>query len=51
MGLKDFLTTSNGEAVAIPQHYRKAQKRLRLIHQKVSRRQRVVVVDSRLLNY
>ncbi|NEP60808.1 MAG: transposase [Symploca sp. SIO2G7] len=40
VGLKDFLTTSNGEAVAIPQHYRKAQKRLRLIQKKVSRRQK-----------
>ncbi|NER22961.1 MAG: transposase, partial [Symploca sp. SIO1C2] len=40
MGLKDFLTTSNGETVAIPQHYRKAQKRLRLIQKRVSRRQK-----------
>jgi len=40
MGLKDFLTTSNGETVAIPQHYRKAQKRLRLIQKKVSRRKK-----------
>ena len=31
LGLKEFLTTSEGEAVAIPQHYRKAQKRLRTI--------------------
>jgi len=38
VGLKDFLTTSNGETVAIPQHYRKAQKRLRLIQKRVSRR-------------
>jgi len=40
LGLKDFLTTSNGETVAIPQHYRKAQKRLRLIQKRVSRRQK-----------
>ena len=26
VGLKEFLTTSSGETVAIPQHYRKAQK-------------------------
>ncbi|NJS11913.1 MAG: transposase, partial [Microcoleus sp. CSU_2_2] len=38
MGLKDFLTTSEGETVAIPQHYRKAQKRLRTIQKRVSRR-------------
>jgi len=40
VGLKDFLTTSNNEIVSIPQHYRKAQKRLRLIQKKVSRRQK-----------
>ncbi|NES85616.1 MAG: transposase [Moorea sp. SIO2B7] len=38
LGLKDFLTTSEGETVAIPQHYRKAQKRLGLIQRKISRR-------------
>ncbi|NES20759.1 MAG: transposase [Symploca sp. SIO3E6] len=38
LGLKDFLTTSNNETVSIPQNYRKAQKRLRLIQKKVSRR-------------
>ncbi|MGB7442933.1 MAG: transposase [Coleofasciculaceae cyanobacterium] len=38
VGLKEFLTTSDGEAVAIPQHYRKAQKRLKVIQKKVSRR-------------
>jgi hypothetical protein len=38
LGLKEFLTTSDGETVAIPQHYRKAQKRLRVIQQRVSRR-------------
>ncbi|OLT61999.1 RNA-guided endonuclease InsQ/TnpB family protein [Moorena bouillonii] len=40
VGLKDFLTTSSGETVTIPQHYRKAQKRLRLIQKKVSRREK-----------
>ncbi|PSB53748.1 transposase [filamentous cyanobacterium Phorm 6] len=40
MGLKDFLTTSEGETVAIPQHYRKAQKRLRTIQKRVSRRKK-----------
>ncbi|NJM63288.1 MAG: transposase [Oscillatoriales cyanobacterium RU_3_3] len=38
VGLKEFLTTSEGETVAIPQHYRKAQKRLRVIQKRVSRR-------------
>ena len=38
MGLKEFLTTSDGETVAIPQHYRKAQKRLKVIQKRVSRR-------------
>jgi putative transposase len=37
VGLKEFLTTSEGETVAIPQHYRKAQKRLRVIQKRVSR--------------
>jgi putative transposase len=38
MGLKEFLTTGDGETVAIPQHYRKAQKRLKVIQKRVSRR-------------
>ena len=38
LGLKEFLTTSEGETVSIPQHYRKAQKRLSLIQKRVSRR-------------
>ena len=38
MGLKDFLTTSGGETIAIPQHYRQAQKRLRVIQKRGSRR-------------
>jgi putative transposase len=40
LGLKEFLTTSEGETVAIPQHYRKAQKRLRVIQKRVSRRKK-----------
>ena len=40
VGLKEFLTTSEGETVAIPQHYRKSQKRLRVIQKRVSRRQK-----------
>lgn len=38
VGLKKFLTTAQNETVAIPQHYRKAQKRLRVIQKRVSRR-------------
>jgi putative transposase len=40
LGLKEFLTTSDGETVAIPQNYRKAQKRLRVIQKRVSRRKK-----------
>ncbi len=40
MGLKEFLTTSEGETVAIPQHYRRASKRLRVIQKRVSRRKK-----------
>jgi putative transposase len=40
VGLKAFLTTSEGEAVAIPQHYRKSQKRLKVIQKRVSRRKK-----------
>lgn len=40
VGLKEFLTTAEGETVAIPQHYRKAQKRLRVIQKRVSRRKK-----------
>ncbi len=40
VGLKDFLTTSEGETVGIPQHYRQAQKRLRVIQKRVSRRKK-----------
>ncbi|WP_293339904.1 transposase [Microcoleus sp. CAWBG58] len=38
VGLKEFLTTSENETVAIPQHYRQAQKRLKVIQKRVSRR-------------
>lgn len=34
------MTTSEGETVAIPQHYRKAQKRLRVLQKQVSRRKK-----------
>lgn len=40
VGLKEFLTTSENEIVAIPQHYRKAQKRLKVIQKRVSRRKK-----------
>jgi putative transposase len=37
VGLKEFLTNSEGETVAIPQYYRKSQKRLKVIQKRVSR--------------
>ena len=40
VGLKEFLATSQGETVSIPQHYRKSQKRLRVIQKRVSRRKK-----------
>lgn len=40
VGLKEFLTTSDNEVVVIPQYYRKAQKRLRVIQKRVSRRKK-----------
>ncbi|MEG4324046.1 transposase, partial [Microcoleus sp. herbarium5] len=40
VGLKEFLTTSEGETVTIPQPYRKAQKRLRVIQKRVARRKK-----------
>jgi putative transposase len=40
VGLKEFLTTSEGETVAIPQYYRQAQKRLRVLQKRVSRRKK-----------
>jgi putative transposase len=40
LGLKSFLTDSEGVEVPIPQHYRKSQKRLRKLQKRVSRRQK-----------
>ncbi|MHC5673018.1 RNA-guided endonuclease InsQ/TnpB family protein, partial [Nostoc sp.] len=40
VGLKEFLTTSEGNIVKIPQYYRKAQKRLRVVQKRVSRRKK-----------
>ena len=40
VGLKEFLTTSEGETVAIPQYYRKSLHRLRVIQKRVFRRKK-----------
>ena len=40
VGLKEFLTTSEGETISIPQYYRKAQKRLKVIQKRISRRKK-----------
>lgn len=40
LGLKDFLVTSDGHSVPIPQHYRKSQKRLKVLGKAVSRKQK-----------
>src|SRR5579883_3440745 len=40
MGLKVFLTTSEGETVANPRHLRKAEKRLKKLHRRLSRTQK-----------
>lgn len=40
MGLIDFLTTAENETVTIPRAYRKAQKRLRVVQKRVSRRKK-----------
>ncbi|MGB3559039.1 MAG: transposase [Geitlerinemataceae cyanobacterium] len=40
MGLKSFLIKSDGTDIAIPQYYRKAQKRLRKIQKSVSRKRK-----------
>ncbi|NER89540.1 transposase [Moorena sp. SIO3A2] len=40
VGLKDFLTTSEGETVEVPQYYRKSQKRLKVLQKRVSRRKK-----------
>jgi putative transposase len=40
MGLKSFLVTSDGEPVGIPQHYRKAEKRLKRLQRQLSRKKK-----------
>jgi putative transposase len=40
MGLKSFLTDSNGEGIAIPQHYRKAERRLKQLQRSLSRKKK-----------
>ncbi|NEQ76171.1 MAG: transposase [Okeania sp. SIO2C9] len=40
MGLKDFLVTSNGESVPIPQYYRSSQKRLKTLQKPLSRKKK-----------
>jgi putative transposase len=40
MGLKEFLTDSDGKTVANPRHLKKAEKRLRKLHRRLSRTQK-----------
>ena len=40
MGLKEFLTDSEGNKVANPRHLRKAEKRLEKLHRRLSRKQK-----------
>lgn len=40
MGLKSFLVTDEGEEVAIPQYYRKAQRKLKRVQRSVSRKKK-----------
>jgi putative transposase len=40
MGLKSFITDDSGEEVAIPQHYRKAEKRLKRLQRSLSRKKK-----------
>jgi putative transposase len=40
MGLKSFLTDSEGNTVANPRHLRKAEKRLKKLHRRLSRKQK-----------
>jgi len=40
MGLKSFLTDDSGEEVAIPQYYRKAEKRLKRLQRSLSRKKK-----------
>jgi len=40
MGLKSFLVTSDNQEVQIPQHYRKAEKRLKQLQRQLSRKKK-----------
>ena len=40
MGLKEFLTDSEGNTVANPRHFRNAEKRLKKLHRRLSRKQK-----------
>lgn len=40
MGLKEFLTDSDGKTVANPRYLRKAEKRLKKLHRRLSRKQK-----------
>jgi putative transposase len=40
MGLKEFLTDSDGNTIANPRHLRKAEKRLKKLHRRLSRKQK-----------
>jgi putative transposase len=40
LGLKSFLVSDEGEAVEIPQHYRKAEKRLKRLQRSLSRKKK-----------
>jgi putative transposase len=40
LGLKSFLTDSEGRSVANPRHLRKAEKRLKRLHRRLSRKQK-----------
>jgi len=40
MGLKEFLTDSEGNSIANPRHLRKAEKRLKQLHRRLARKQK-----------
>ncbi|NEO55690.1 MAG: IS200/IS605 family element transposase accessory protein TnpB [Okeania sp. SIO3B5] len=40
MGLKEFLVTSEGKSVPIPQYYRKSQQRLKTLQKRLSRKKK-----------
>ncbi|GGA32318.1 RNA-guided endonuclease TnpB family protein [Okeania sp. KiyG1] len=40
MGLKEFLVTSEGESIPIPQYYRKSQQRLKILQKRLSRKKK-----------